>query len=635
MCGIFTAINNDKENLEIMQFLSVVEHRGPDDFGWVNWDSGKAIFSKEDEIISGELVQGHVRLSIIDLSTLGWQPMQSACGRYSICYNGEVYNYIEIRNELVEAGIQFTSSSDTEVILYAIIFWGESAISRFRGMFSFTFYDSLDRELLVARDQFGIKPLYYAQAGNNIYIASEISQLLLCSGVSREHDAQMIYEYMISGAADHTSSTMYKDVKQFPAAHYARISIGGAVEVKPCLYWTLDLEKKIRPTFDEATAKVRELFLESISLHMRSDVEIGSALSGGIDSSAIVCAMRHLCPHQEIHTISFIAENKAISEEKWIDVVNEFVGAKVHKITVSKEELIADLNDLMRTQGEPFGSTSIYAQYRVFKEAKKSGITVMLDGQGADEMLAGYIFYQASFLAGLIRCGNFVSAYNFCRACVTNTSSTAKYLALTTVRELLPISLVSKIEAFLLPRKRGSWISDKWLLAAGGSDKRRFKRIVNWDYPLKAHLKSTLTELGLPNLLRYEDRDSMRWSVESRVPFLYVELVEYLYSLPDEYLLNERGVSKYVFREAMRGIVPDVILDRKDKIGFQTPEQDWLLELDGWVTDRLIKSEQLPMFNTSELKKEWIRVVSNKAVFDFRCWRWLNLISWMSKDDAK
>jgi asparagine synthase (glutamine-hydrolysing) len=307
------------------------------------------------------------------------------------------------------------------------------------------------------------------------------------------------------------------------------------------------------------------------------------------------------------------------------------VGAQSHKIKASEDELLSDLTDLIRTQGEPFGSTSIYAQYRVFREAREAGVTVMLDGQGADEMLAGYIFYQGTKLAGLLRSGKFITATKFFLACIRNTSSTFLYLLQITVRELLSARLARTIKGLILPNKRTHWLSETWLLKESVSDARVFKRAVNWKNPLKTHLKSTLTEVGLPNLLRYEDRDSMRWSIESRVPFLHVELVEYLYSLPDEYLLNHQGVSKHVFREAMRGIVPDAILDRKDKIGFATPERDWLLKAGSWVDLKLTEAECLPFFNVPELKKEWDRVVSGEVPFDFRCWRWLNLISWASK----
>ncbi len=633
MCGIFTAVNPEKKSLKILDFLDCIKHRGPDNFGWVNWEDEAPTFAKHDDDISGNVVQGHTRLSIIDLSEAGSQPMLSPCERYSLTYNGEVYNYIEIRKELLILGVDFQSDSDTEVILKALIHWGEACIPKFRGMFSFTFYDSVDDMMIVARDHFGIKPLFYFQDGNNVYFASEIVQLLQLKGVSNsDFDPQMIYEYMRTGAADHSERTMYRDIRQFPAAHYAKFSVHSGV-FKPIRYWDIDLTVKKTPSFEEATRRVRALFLESVALHMRSDVPVGAALSGGIDSSAIVCAIRYLYPKQKIHTFSYIASTEQLSEEKWIDIVNDHTGATAHKIVVSKEELVHDLDDLVNTQGEPFGSTSIYAQYRVFKEAKDQNITVMLDGQGADEMLAGYIFFQASVLAGYLTKGRFSKAYKFFRSCIKNTSSTSKYLLLLTVSELLPSKYLSKIKSLFVARKRIAWISEQWLVDENISDDLTFRRKFSWRNPLRSHLKSTLTELGLPNLLRYEDRNSMRWSIESRVPFLYVDLVEYLYSLPEEYLLNGDGVSKYIFREAMRGIVPDEILDRMDKIGFATPEGDWLIEMDKWVSLELDKSKDMAIFDEKALRQEWLNVTQGTSKFDWRCWRWLNLISWFDNNE--
>ena len=507
-------------------------------------------------------------------------------------------------------------------------------------MFAFTFYDSKRKTMIIARDHFGIKPLYYTSINGNLYFASEIKQLLLLDDLDQfDHAHQMIYEYMISGATDHSHQTMYSKIQQFPAAHFAEINLNDigndkSINFQLHKYWDLSLDKKINPSFDDAVIAVKDLFLESVKLHMRSDVPVGAALSGGIDSSAIVCAIRFLYPNQEIHSFSYIAADE-LSEEYWIDIVNNHIKAKAHKIKVSKEELVSDLNDLIKTQGEPFGSTSIYAQYRVFQEAKKNNIKVMLDGQGADEMLGGYIYFQSSVLAGYIMKGRFYKGYKFFNSCVLNTSSSKKYLLLLTIRELLPLRILSRVKSLFLSNKKIHWISKDWIKRNKVDHLKVYKHSLDLKHPLNSHLKSNLTKLGLPHLLRYEDRNSMRWSIESRVPFLYVELVEYLYSLPEEYLLNSDGLSKYVFREAMRGIVPDEILDRKDKVGFATPEKDWLYEMDSWVKEQLEDSKKMDFFDTHDLKKSWNDVLTGKADFDFRCWRWLNLICWQKSNDKR
>ncbi len=633
MCGLFTVVNNLNKSYKINKHLACIDNRGPDDFGWVNWKNGQASYSKEDVIISGELIQGHTRLSILDLTSLGWQPMKSNCNRYSLVFNGEIYNYIELRNELKKLGVNFYTESDTEVLLNGLIHWQERLLPKLRGMFAFTFYDSIAQELLVARDPFGIKPLFYSEIESGHLFSSEVQQLLLCDEISSEMNPQLVYEYLHTGATEQTNDTMFKNIKSFPVASFSKIKVGSDSELSIKKYWEIDLTKQINPTFAEATKKVRELFLESVQLHMRSDVDVGAALSGGIDSSAIVCAMRYLNPEHKIHTFSYVADDKYLSEEKWIDIVNDHTNAIVHKIKITKEELVEDLDDLINTQGEPFSGTNLYAQYRVFKAAKENGIKVILDGQGADEMLAGYEYYQATVIAALIKAFKWNKAWRFFQVCIKNTSSNKKSLGKSVVAELFPLSLLTLLKNALVKRKKIKWLSVDWIKSTKVTHNKFHKPKKYKGLALKSQLKSSLCDLGIPMLLRYEDRNSMRWSVESRVPFLHVDLVEYLYSLPEEFLLSEDATSKYVFREAMRGIVPDVILDRKDKIGFATPEKNWLTKMDFWVVDKLKSSESMAVFDTKELTNEWVKIIAGQSSFDFRCWRWLNLINWIKNND--
>ena len=504
---------------------------------------------------------------------------------------------------------------------------------KLRGMFAFTFYDSKSNELLVARDPFSIKPLFYAEAGGDIMFASEVQQLLLCDKVRSDINPQLVYEYAHTGATEHSNNSMFKDIKSFPAASFAKVNLGSTEPLTIKKYWEIDLGKKITPTFSEAVKEVRKLFLDSVRLHVRSDVEVGAALSGGIDSSAIVCAMHYINPEHKIHTFSYVASDYELSEEKWIDIVNEHVGAIVHKINVNNFDLVEDLDDLVKTQGEPFSGTNLYAQYRVFKAAKDNGIKVVLDGQGADEMLAGYLFYQPTVVVGLLKKFKWLRAAQFFNSCVQNTSTTPGSLLKGVLVELTPSLVYSFLKNLILKHKRIKWLSYEWVKKSMANQKKFYNREKKLATPLESHLFSSLCELGIPKLLRYEDRNSMRWSVESRVPFLHVELVEYLFSLPSEYLLGKNAESKLVFREAMRGIVPDSILDRKDKIGFATPEKAWLTQMDSWVKGVLKNSESLEIFETSELLKEWENVISGRTQFDNRCWRWINLITWIRAND--
>lgn len=630
MCGFIAIVNKKKLPIEVGKYLDIINHRGPDDRGWLGLDGGRIDSGKDNIVLTSQIILGHVRLAILDLTQAGWQPMSSGDCQYSIVFNGEIYNFVELRKELEAIGHRFQSDSDTEILLHALIEWGQAVIPRLRGMFAFVFINNQTGETLVARDFFGIKPLYWCHWDGGVAFASEAEPLLALPGVRRHYSNQAAYEYLLVGASDHGEQSLYDDLKHIPAACYAKFNATekNIPEVKPIRYWKIDLSKQIRPSFPEAVKRVRELFLESVSLHMRSDVPVGAALSGGVDSSAIVCAIRHLFPDHQIHTFSFIAEDEGLSEEKWVDIVNEYAGCIGHKVYASKNDLINDLDDLIHTQGEPFGSTSIYAQYKVFGKVGQQGIKVCLDGQGADEMLAGYVTYQGSRLASLISSYKLLDAFRFLRASVRWPGRSYKNIMFMAGREILPNSLRWIGRRLISKGVPPHWISKEWISKNHVNPR---PPLLNGSYgkeSLRSRLLETLCETSIPHLLRYEDRNSMRFSVESRVPFLHVDLVEYLYSLPEEYLISNDGCSKYVFREAMRGIVPDAILDRRDKVGFATPEKTWLAQMNEWVERQFAIADTVDCFNSDGLKDEWSNVMSGKTAFNFKCWRWLNFLAW-------
>lgn len=630
MCGFIALVNNKRIPVDIGSLLKELVHRGPDDHGWSAFGASQLESGKEDTLCDAPVLLGHVRLAILDLSEAGHQPMGTPDSCYVLVFNGELYNYLELRGQLAEAGYTFRSETDTEVVLNSIAHWGKGALARFRGMFAFVCYDTVSNELFIARDFFGIKPFYWCCWEGGLAFASEVDPLLKLPGVSTECSPQASYEYLLSGASDHSEQSMYKDLHFLPAASYATVDLKGNArcEIQPTKYWDIPLNRTITPSFSHAVERVRELFLESVSLHMRSDVRVGAALSGGIDSSAIVCAMRHLYPDQEIHTFSFIADDEGISEEPWIDIVNVHTNSIPHKVHATKDDLVGDLDDLIRAQGEPFGSTSIYAQYRVFREARNYDIKVVLDGQGADEMLAGYVSYQGSRLATLIASMRWIKAFRFLAASSKWPDRSVKLLAFMAARELLPDNLRWIGRKLLSKAVPPRWISENWIHRNGIERKPNLLNGVDGPAWLRSRLYDTLTHSSIPHLLRYEDRNSMRFSIESRVPFLHVDLVEYLFSLPEEYLISDAGCSKYVFREAMRGIVPDAILDRQDKIGFATPEKAWLTQMDQWLCELFLFANQVDCFDQEELKKDWNAVFEGKSDFNFRCWRWLNFLAW-------
>jgi asparagine synthase (glutamine-hydrolysing) len=572
----------------------------------------------------------HQRLSILDLSTAGRQPMTEPTGRWHIVFNGEIYNYVELRSELERLGHAFRTASDTEVLLNAFIEWDRAALTRLIGMFAFAVLDAQRGRLFLARDFFGIKPLYYARPGADLVFASEIKALLGWPGLRRGAEPQRLYEYLRFGQTDHGGGTLFQAVRQLPPGHCLDVTQAHGWAGEPEPYWRLQARERFDVSFDEAARRVRQLFLDNIRLHLRSDVPVGAALSGGIDSSAIVAAMRAAQPRLELHAFSYVADRADLSEERWIDAAALRADAILHKVRARPEELLDDLDRLVELQDEPFGSTSIYAQHRVFRAAREHGIPVMLDGQGADEMLGGYRMYFVTRLASLVRRGGLGRAWKFLRAASALPGGGRARLAAQCLGSLLPARLrrlgMAAAGRGLMPK----WLNRTWFIRRGAGPHLATRPSAR---SLTEHLEQTLCETSLPMLLRYEDRNSMAHSIESRVPFLTVPLATFLLQLPEEYLIGRDGTTKNVFRHAMRGLVPDVILDRRDKIGFVTPERQWLLELRPWV-EKSLTSECAGAIRALDLPAmcaEWQRVREGGRRFEAPVWRWVNLIRWAQR----
>jgi asparagine synthase (glutamine-hydrolysing) len=631
-----------------------LRHRGPDDEGFVFFKSdgkelriyggrdtprnvyGSSLGYTPNERFFGQqhedivLALGHRRLSIIDLSPSGHQPLCTPDKRYWIVYNGEIYNYLELKEELTKKGFSFRSKSDTEVLLNAYAHWGKSALTRLVGMFAFAIYDRQKNQLFLARDFFGIKPLYYTVWDDGLAFASEIKALLELPHLSRRVNPQRAYEYLSSGLADYGEDTLFQEVRQLPAAHYMQLSLlSDKSNYQPTRYWNIDLSEKSELSRDDAAAKIRELFLENVKLHLRSDVPVGAALSGGIDSSSIVMAMRHVqSGHLDINTFSYIAEDSNLNEEAWVDIIGKAARITPNKVLASPEELVSDLDELIYIQDEPFGSTSIYAQYRVMGLAKEKGIKVMLDGQGADEMLGGYRPYFATRLASLLRQLQWLKACQFLmkvsRYEDCKTPQVLKHAVSHFVPSPLRLRAYNLVGRELLP----SWLNAEWLkeneVKTVPGARIRGREI------LRANLYRDLTKQVLVGLLRYEDRNSMAYSIESRVPFLTPALAKFISSLPEEYVIDMNGTSKAIFRKAMKGIVPDAILERKDKIGFATPEQLWLQNLRPWIESILSDeaARRVALFDIASLQRGWRDVLNGSKAFDFTVWRWINFIRW-------
>jgi len=622
MCGIIGVFSKEFD-LTISSKLDValekLRHRGPNSQ------------AREVSIIdNATIVMGHARLSVIDLTPEAGQPMTTKDGRYSIVFNGEIYNYLELSQLLKKDGYVFKTDSDTEVLLAAWAKWGEACLDRLIGMFAFAILDQKSKNLIFVRDCFGIKPLFICKKETNVYFSSELPALITLRGCGAQINMQRSYDYLVHGDYDSNEETFIDGVSQLPPGCIQVLNIATGSLSPPKYWWKPSVVESCSLSFEKASTRLRDMFLENIKLHLRSDVPIGAALSGGIDSSAIVCAIRHIEPDLPINTFSFIAQNSSLSEERWVDLVNDRVKAKSHKVVVEASELLNDLDDMIICQGEPFASTSIYAQYRVFQLAKQNGMTVTLDGQGADELLAGYTGYPGKRIRSLLADGNILEASRFL-------ISWAKWPGRSLIRGL-KLSGAEFLEGDYYQFARNlfsSSCSQDWIRGDMLTDKG-----VNLVYPIHTDeptqknrslvnaLINASTRNGLPALLRHADRNSMRFSIESRVPFLTPNLAEFVFSLPEEYLVSHKGETKSLFRASMRGIVPDEILDRRDKVGFSTPESEWLKDFPQLTTDWLIEESELSFMRHDVIREKINQVLQGRAAYTSQIWRWINYYRW-------
>ena len=606
--------------VETQRMLDALHHRGPD-------DAGAITFTPDGD--AAPIALGARRLAIVDLSSAGHQPMESADGRYAIVLNGEIYNHIELRRELEGLGRTFRSHSDTEVLLAAFAQWGNDCWPRLVGMFACAILDRTTRRLHLARDPFGMKPLYYRSGQESLVFASEIPPLL--NGTARANP-QRLYDYLDLGISDHGGETMFAGVHALPAAHFVAVDLAHPDVITPVRYWSLDPGHTAEISFDQAVLRLRDLFLESITLHLRADVEVGAALSGGTDSSSIVMAMRHLAgPKLDLHTFSYVGGQGAISEEPWIDIVNAAARATPHKVHLTPEEWSRDATRLVETQNEPFGSIAIYAQNRVFRRAAEAGIKVVLGGQGSDELLAGYRGAWVIRLATLLERGRWGEAVKFVRRLSQVRQPNdpgVRRVVLLALRRAVPAPLADWGRR-VLGRSHRPWINRAWCREHGVVPDRADHGRAGRER-LREEQIQAVTRLSLPALLRYEDRNAMAYSVESRLPYLTPALAQFALALPADYLAGPDGKGKRVFREAMRGIVPDAILDRRDKIGFAVPIQTWLPLIPG-VVELLETAAVAPPINRQAILPALATVREGKtpSVRDsFLLWRLVGLAAW-------
>ena len=586
MCGILAVVSN-KKTLEIVALLEknigYLNHRGPD---------------AERIKTYGKIVLGHKRLSIIDLSDAGIQPMESDDKELIIVLNGEIYNYIELKEELIANGIQFKTNTDTEVLLKGFQQYGAKILEKINGMFVFLIWNSRNEELFIARDRFGIKPLYYSEFNGNIVFCSEIYPIMkITNNNSPNHD--LIYDYLVKANVDHTDQTFVNEIKRFPAGYYGTLK-EGLFQFNQ--YWNLSievkkLERELRNKEIEAVKRdIQERFISAIILRLRSDVTVGSCLSGGIDSSSIVSIVSQLLNNSaktnfQTFTASY-GEWFKKDEKKYVDILSAQTGFKSNFTYPDLGKLNRDFNNFLLKQGEPIPTLSPFAQYCVMELARNQKTIVLLDGQGADEILAGYDYLVGYYLFELIKKFRILKLARE----IFHQLKRKNILALQVmIFQLLPNFLQIKLSP-----------KDKSILQSNFKKKYRkrseVERLIYSKRTLNEVLISHL-DYKIQPLLRWEDRNSMAFSIENRVPFLDHNFVTYILALPSSFKIKN-GITKWIFREAMKDVLPEPILERRDKIGFEAPEEKW------------IKDENFTLINELEnnLHKHLLAIVSEKKL---------------------
>jgi asparagine synthase (glutamine-hydrolysing) len=572
MCGISGIIQFDNKVIDVKQLqkmTDIIAHRGPDGEGqWISKN--------------GNVALGHRRLSIIDLSHEANQPMHYLQDRYTIVFNGEIYNYIELKETLLKQGYQFKTKSDTEVLMALYDKHKEQCLQLLDGMFSFVIFDTKENIVFCARDRFGEKPFFYSyKKGAYFYFGSEM-KCLWAGGIKKEPNNRMLFNYLSFGYHDNpadNSETFFQDCTRLPHSNYMVIDLNtNTLEIKK--YFNINPNNVNNSiTTKEASEKFIELFNQSIFRRLRSDVPVGSSLSGGLDSSLVVCTINDLKKgtNQIQKTFSAVFPGFAKDESKFIEYVLNKTNVEPHFVTPSDEDFLTDIEKLSWHQEEPYGSASIYIQYKVMELARNNNVTVLIDGQGADEILAGYHHYYLSFFNELKK--NNKKDYDFQKQHYLNLHSN------NTINSYQKKSIGNKIRnispEIVKPLKKLKVAFNQLVNPILNRDfyeayKNQIFTTSGFEFSNlnNALYNSTLESGQLQQLLRFADRNSMAHSLEVRLPFLNHELVEFLFSLPATMKMN-LGWTKWIMRETFKTL-PEEISWRKDKIGFEAPQKNWM-----------------------------------------------------------
>ena len=556
------------ERATIEAMVATLRHRGPD---------GEGVW------LAPGIACGSTRLAILDLTPASDQPFRDEQADLTLVFNGEIYNYLELRQDLERRGHAFRSNGDTEVLLRAYEEWGEACPQHFNGMFAFAIWEGRRRRLVLARDRFGEKPLFISRTAEGLSFASEMKAILAVQPERRRPNRQAIYRYLARGDLNVDEATFFDGIVSLPPAHTLVVEQDGKERLQA--YWH-PVASDLPSGRHERIEHLRELLFDSIRIRLRSDVTVGSSLSGGLDSSSIVATIDAQKGLQDIRQGTFSARfhSEAHDEGRFIARLSAQVETEPHEVWVDADRFTAELSRLQYHQEEPIASSSPYAQWLVMELAQQHDTTVLMDGQGADEVLSGYDQAHGMFWAHWLRQGRLDrflgEVVSFSRR-----YSDLRAPALFGVYYSLPEQLRDRLAGYYY--RSENLVSEEL--------RRDFAPAhAASDHPFNDRLRNELvrwqTTTQLPEFLRYADRSSMAFGREVRLPFLDHRLVEYCFALPPDLLLR-RAVTKVALREAMRGIVPDVILDRKDKIAYAPPQETWLLgPLQGWLQETLARA---------------------------------------------
>ncbi len=535
-------------------------HRGPDDGGFY---------------VEGAVGMGFRRLSILDLSEAGHQPMISQDGQYVLVFNGEIFNYVELREDLRQLGYQFRSSGDSEVLLAAYREWGRECLSRLNGMWAFVIYDRRNRRIFGSRDRFGVKPLYYSRSPEVIQFASEI-KALRASGYHRpEINWRTASKFLLEGRLDSQGETFYEGIEQIPPGSGFEVELDGTWH--EWSFWSLDTLPK--NAVSDPAENFADLFEDSVRIRMRSDVPVGVCLSGGLDSTAIICAAaRHRdesggAQPESLQAFCYMA--KEFDESKYIADTLTQTHAQLRQLETSPAELWNDLHKVLWFQDEPVHTMTAVVGYQLMRLASSSGIRVVLNGQGADETIGGYSSYFQDYWVSLLQQGRVGAAWQSVTAYTNAHGGNARVRMMEAASRCLSWELyrLGAYRRWAQTRRQARLRQNPWFSAD------LTQHFINEDVPpssaaLSSSLKQSVISAPLPLYLRIEDRNSMAHSVEARLPFLDYRLVSFVHGLPDNWKV--RGPwNKYVLREGMRGRIPESVRSRVDKMGFPTASKKW------------------------------------------------------------